>query len=237
MAKGEEGATDKGQFGDNDGEDGEKVDDEISQVIVGVVGAEEEENDGNAEEKFLGGGVLSAVVDLFPHVEVVEGAAVEFERDAANVVKHEIGAKHVCHVGQRPRRFLRDAGNDVVEDFEAGYQDDVDGPSPWKRRAAMSVQWGGVGPRGERGKRVTFCIGPVGVEVGQRSLIADLFKSLGRFMVELEDAAGPPPASHGIAIGHVEIAVSTARRFGAGVVRDGALEENWGRQLGGIDGG
>ena len=80
----------------------------------------------------------------------------------------------------------------------------------------------------------TFCIGPVGVEVGQRRLVADLLECLGGLVVHLKDAARSPPAGAVVAVGHVEVGASTARRSSARVVGNGALEEDWGRQLGGI---
>ena len=90
--------------------------------------AEEKQHNRHAEQKLLGRGVLCAIVDLLPHIEVVKGPTVELERDAADVVKHDIRAEHVGDVGQRPGRLLRDARDDVVEYFEAGYQDDMDSP-------------------------------------------------------------------------------------------------------------
>lgn len=66
------------------------------------MGAEEKQHNGHAEKKLLGWRVLGAVVDLLPHVEVVEGAAVELEGYAADVVEHEVRAEHVGNVGQRP---------------------------------------------------------------------------------------------------------------------------------------
>lgn len=55
---------------------------------MGIVGAEQEEQYGHAQEEFLGGGVLVAVVDLLPHVQVIVGSGVKLEGDAADVVEH-----------------------------------------------------------------------------------------------------------------------------------------------------
>lgn len=99
-----------------------------------IMGAEEEEDDGNAEKELLGGGVLSAIVDLLPHVQVVERAAIKLERDSSNVVEHDVRSEHVRNVGQRPRRLLRNARDDIVEDFEEGDENDVDGPRACGRR-------------------------------------------------------------------------------------------------------
>jgi hypothetical protein len=43
-------------------------------------------------------------------------------------VEHEVGAEHVGDVGEGPGGFLRDAGNDVVEDLEGCNEDYVDCP-------------------------------------------------------------------------------------------------------------
>ena len=83
-----------------------------------VMGADEEQTDGYGEEKFLCRGVLVLVVDLLPHVEVVVGAGVELEGDAAHPVEHEIGAEHVRGVDECPRGFLRDGRHAIVENFE-----------------------------------------------------------------------------------------------------------------------
>lgn len=86
--------------------------------------------------------------------------------------------------------------------------------------------------------RYTFGVCPVRVEVGKGSLVADLLESLGRLMVDLEDTARSPPPGAGacVTLGHVEIYASPSRRFCACVVGNGALEQDWRRQLGGIDG-
>ena len=88
----------------------------------------------------------------------------------------------------------------------------------------------------------TFGIGPVGIQIRQGCLVAYLLERLGRLMVDLEDTArSPPTATRVVAIGHVEVgasaSASAAGRLVARVEGDGALEENWGRQLGGIAGG
>jgi hypothetical protein len=53
-------------------------------------------------------------------------------------------------------------------------------------------------------------------------------------MVDLEDAAGSPPPATCVAIWHIAISTSTTGRLCAHVVGDGAREENWGRQFGGV---
>ena len=71
---------------------------------------------------------MVAVVDLLPHVQIVVGTGVEFEGCTAYVMEHEIGAEHVDDVGEGPRCFLRDAGDDVEEDFECDDENDMDRP-------------------------------------------------------------------------------------------------------------
>ena len=80
--------------------------------------ADQEQANRTRQQELLRRRVLVLVVDLLPHVEVVVGAGVELEGDAAHVVEHEVGGEHVGGVGQRPGGLLRDAGDDVVEDFE-----------------------------------------------------------------------------------------------------------------------
>jgi hypothetical protein len=43
-------------------------------------------------------------------------------------VEHQVGGEHVGDVGQGPAGFLRDGGQDVVEDFEDEDEDYVDEP-------------------------------------------------------------------------------------------------------------
>lgn len=86
-----------------------------------------------------------------------------------------------------------------------------------------------------KGQR-TFRACPIGVQVWQSSLVIDLLKSFGRLMIDLQNATGSPPTGRIVAVGHVQICASTTRRFSTRVVRNGTLQENWGRQLGGIVG-
>lgn len=112
------GRTHRGQFGYHNAQDGKEIDGKIREIIMGIMGAEQEEHDGHAEEKFLRGGILRPVVDLLPHVEVVVGARVEFKGHAAHPVEHQVGAEHVTDVCEGPGGFLGDARDDVEEDFE-----------------------------------------------------------------------------------------------------------------------
>ena len=103
-----------------------------------VVGAQKEEHNGDAEEKLLGGRILSAIVDLLPHVEVVVGARIEVEGDPAHPVEHDVRPRHVGDVCQRPGELLRDAGDDVEEDFEGDYEDGVDEPGACHNSSSIS---------------------------------------------------------------------------------------------------
>lgn len=76
-------------------ERGEEVDGEVGKIIVRVVRAQKEQDDGHTEEELLGRRVLRAIVDLLPHVEVVVGATIELERCAAHVVEHYVRTDHV----------------------------------------------------------------------------------------------------------------------------------------------
>lgn len=91
--------------------------------------AQEEKDDGHAKEKLLGRRVLRAIVDLFPHVQVVVGSAVELKRRTAYPMEHDIRAEHVRDIRQGPRGFLGDAGDNIVEDLKGENQDEVNRPS------------------------------------------------------------------------------------------------------------
>lgn len=131
--------TYKRQFRNDDRQSGQEVDGKIGQVVVGIVSAEEEEHDGHAEQKLLSRSILIAVVDLLPHVEVIVGTGVEFERDAPHPVEHEEGAEHVADIGQGPRGLLRDDRHDIVEDLEECDQYKVDGPGTCSRDTCQLV--------------------------------------------------------------------------------------------------
>lgn len=66
------------------------------------MGTEQEHQDGYHKQELLCWGVLIPVVDLFPHVQVVVGSGVEFERDSPHPVKHQEGGGHVGDVDERP---------------------------------------------------------------------------------------------------------------------------------------
>lgn len=69
---------------------------------MGVVSAEEEQDDGYAEQELLGRRVLVSVVDLLPHVQVVISAGVEFKGNPPHPVEHDEGDEHVRDVGESP---------------------------------------------------------------------------------------------------------------------------------------
>jgi len=64
--------------------------------------AEEKKEDRDTQKEFLGRSVLISVVDLLPHVEIVIGTSIEFERDSPYPMKHKERYKHISDVGQRP---------------------------------------------------------------------------------------------------------------------------------------
>jgi len=199
---------------------------------VGIVGAQQEQHDGHAEQELLGGSVLCAVINLLPHVEVVKGAAVRVEWHAAHVVEHDVRAHHVCDVGQRPGCLLRHAWDAVVKDLEEYNDDDVDGPGAcFEGEESAQIPQSRVKHLGQQGAH-TLGIDPVGVEVWQCGLVIQLLNGLERLMVDLEDTARSPPTSRPVR--HVARRSSSTRRICARVVGDGASEQDWGRQFGGI---
>lgn len=69
---------------------------------MGIMSADEEQHNRNAQEKLFGWGILISAVDLFPHVQVVICAGVELKWYASYPVEHEKGAKHVGDIGKSP---------------------------------------------------------------------------------------------------------------------------------------
>jgi hypothetical protein len=82
----------------------------------------------------------------------------------------------------------------------------------------------------------TFGAGPVGIKIWQGSLVAYLLESLRGLVIDLENAARPPPTAASVPFGHCVISAAAPWRVVARVKGDGALEEYWRRQLGGIAG-
>ena len=86
----------------NDSKSCHEVDHKVGNVVMRVVGADEEEDDGDTEQELFGGGILIAAIDLLPHVEVVVSTGVELEGHASHPVEHEKGAGHVRDVREGP---------------------------------------------------------------------------------------------------------------------------------------
>jgi hypothetical protein len=120
------------KLGHNSGYRRQDIDDEVRQIVVRKVCADQKQQYGDAEQKLLGGCVLVPVVNLLPHVEVVKGARVEVKGHAAHVVEHEVRCRHVREVDHGPRRLLRHTWNDVEEDLAQDNEDRVDHPCAWR---------------------------------------------------------------------------------------------------------
>lgn len=147
------------QLGDNYCYGGKAVDKEICQAVIGIVGADKEQHNGDTEKELLGRGILVTVVDLLPHVEVVIGTRVEVKGDTADIVEHEVGAGHVREIDEGPGCFLGHAWDDIKQDLAEEDEDKVDSPC-------------------------TLCIDPFDVEIGQCRLVAQLLKRLRGFLVD-----------------------------------------------------
>lgn len=64
----------------------------------------------------------------------------------------------------------------------------------------------------------TFRVYPVGIEIRERLLVADLLQCLGRLMVDLEDTARSPPTRR-LGLRHVLVIVVVVRASYAWLVR------------------
>jgi len=67
-----------------------EIDCKISQIVMGIVRAQQEQANRDCQKELFCGGVLVAVIDLFPHVEVVVGTGVEFKGNTADPVEHQV---------------------------------------------------------------------------------------------------------------------------------------------------
>jgi hypothetical protein len=63
-----------------------------------VMGTEKKQHYRHTEQEFLSRRVLSAIVDLFPHIEIVVSASVKFKGYTSDPMEHEEGAEHVGDV-------------------------------------------------------------------------------------------------------------------------------------------
>jgi hypothetical protein len=112
------GKTYRRQFWNSHCQCGQQIYDEICQIIMGVVSADQEQYDWHRHQILLCRCVLISIVNLLPHVEIVESTSVEIKRNAANPVKHDIRPSHVRDVGQSPGQFLGDAGPNIEKYLE-----------------------------------------------------------------------------------------------------------------------
>ena len=68
----------------------QEIDCEISQIIMGIMSAQQEQADWHAQQELLRRSVLVTIVNLLPHVQIVVGARIELEGDSTNPMKHEV---------------------------------------------------------------------------------------------------------------------------------------------------
>jgi len=73
---------------------------------MSVVRTKQKQHYWHAEEELFRRGVLGAIVDLLPHVQIIVSSCIKFKRYSSNPVEHEEGAEHVGYIRQGPRRFL-----------------------------------------------------------------------------------------------------------------------------------
>jgi hypothetical protein len=83
------------QFWYHNSKNSQKIDSEIRQIVVGIMSAEKEKDNGDTEQEFLGWGILSSIVDLLPHIQIVVRARIKLEGHPSYPMKHEERAKHV----------------------------------------------------------------------------------------------------------------------------------------------
>lgn len=144
----------RGQLGNDHHQTRQQVENEHVQVVMGVVGGDEEQANRHAEQKLLCGCVLVTVVNLLPHGQVVESASVELKGDSGNVMEHDVRANHVGDVGECPGQLAGHARDEIEADLENANDEEMHSPC-------------------------ALVIDPGSVEVGQRVLVALFSDSFG----------------------------------------------------------
>jgi len=84
------------------------------------MGGQQEQHDGEANEPFLCGGKLLALIDLLPEGEVVVRATVHvrLEWDARCPVEHEVGYYEVSEVDECPAKLLGHTREGIERKFD-----------------------------------------------------------------------------------------------------------------------
>ena len=103
-----------------------------------VMRAEQKQNYRDTEEELFRRSVLIAIVDLFPHIQVVVCPGIEFKRNPPNPMEHEERPEHVTDVSEGPRCFLRHAWYDVVENLQDNDKDEVNCPCTLRKRMMLA---------------------------------------------------------------------------------------------------
>lgn len=87
-------------------------------IVARIMCTDKKQYDGHENEKFAGWGVEHTVVDLFPHREIVVSATIEVERSTLHEMEHDVGAYHICGIGEGPGPLVSDPWQQVEKALE-----------------------------------------------------------------------------------------------------------------------
>ena len=97
-----------------------------------VVRTQKKQHNRYAEKEFLCWSVLSSIINLLPHIQIVVSASVKLEGHSPHPVEHEERSKHVRYIRQGPGRFLGYSGNYVKKNLERSNQNQVYRPGTFQ---------------------------------------------------------------------------------------------------------
>jgi hypothetical protein len=98
-----------------------------------IVRTQKKQHNRYAEKEFLCRSVLSPIINLFPHIQIVVSAGVKLEGYSPDPMEHEERSKHVRYIRQGPGRFLGYSRDYVKKNLERSNQNQVYRPGTFNR--------------------------------------------------------------------------------------------------------
>lgn len=155
-------AVELGQLGQEDAEQGGRVDHEVCGVVLGVEAGEEVQHHRGDAEELARGGALHPVVDLLPVREEAIPALVRgFKRGPLHCVQQQVHHQVVQDVGERPDHGDAEHGDAEQDDVQGAHRQPVGQPAAAAARHArvgvqLAVRHAHVHPAGGTGLSAAF---------------------------------------------------------------------------------